>query len=353
MSRAESRLADREGKDKPAGVVQDMISAGNGIVKGAENSVQSRVPGWPYHGHTDAVQDNSIPWNPNLVVTHPRKKVAIIGFTPTRADAPYIDPEYEIWCENALFVHGDVPRCSRWFDLHAPELLDEQRINFYSQIDVPVFLQDVREDVPGSIKFPKKQIEQFVAGLAPGSANMLGDYQTNSISWMIAKAMWEGFTTIDVYGVDMSQDTEYRYQKSCVEYFLGMCRGRGIEVNIPETSDLLKATHQYGYGSDNGFRAKLLERKKEFEDRLQHFTQEIATRRTDIQALKVECGVLTGAIQQTVWALQRCVPDHTSMTPDLAEIDPQLAAGTNVEVMSIDEVAAADAVADEPTANAD
>ena len=343
MSRAEQRRANREGTSESTDVIQDMVGAGNGIVKDADNAVQSRVPDWPYHGHTDAVQDNSIPWDPKRVVTHPRKKAAIIGFTPTRADAPYTDPEYEMWCENALFVHGDVPRCSRWFDLHVPEVIDEQRINFYSQIDVPVFLQDVRDDVPGSVKFPKTQIEEFVAGLAPGSANMLGDYQTNSISWMIAFAMFEGFTTIDIYGVDMSQDTEYRFQRANVEYFLGICRGRGIEVNIPDTSDLLKATHQYGYGSDNGYRAKLLERNKEFKERLQHFTQEIETRRADIQALKVECGVLTGAIQTTDWSLQRCVADHTSMTPDLAEIDPQLAVGTNVEVMSMDEVAVADA----------
>lgn len=347
MSRAESRRADREKTSEPhTGVVQDMV--GNGIVKTHDLAIQSRVPGWPYHGHTDAVQDNSVAWNPASVVSHPRKKVAIVGFTPTRADAPFSDPDYEVWGENALFVHKDVPRCTRWFDLHAPGIIDAQRINFYSKIDVPVFLQDVREDVPGSFKFPKQQIEEFVAGLAPGSANMLGDYQTNSISWMIAFAMFEGFTTIDVYGVDMSQQTEYFQQRPNVEYFLGICRGMGIEVNIPDTSDLLKATHQYGYGSDNGFRAKLLERKKEFEERLKTFTQEIENRRAEIQQIKVECGVLTGAIQNTDWTLQRTVADHTSMTPDLAEIAPEMAAGTAVEVMSMEEVAAADAQLDAP-----
>lgn len=347
-SRAEKRRSERQ-EEKP-NPVDEMIGTGNGVAKNA--SIESRIPGWPYYGRTDAVQDNTISWSPDMVVTHPRKKVAIIGFTPSRAEAPYIDPEYEVWCENALFVHNDVPRCSRWFDLHNPEIIDDQRLKFYSQIDVPVFLQDVRPDVPGSVRFPKKEIEQFIAGLADGSANMLGDYQTNSISWMIAFAMWEGFTTIDVYGVDMSQQSEYHFQRPNVEYFLGMCRGRGIEVNIPNTSDLLKATHQYGYGSDDGFRAKLLERKKEFEERFQNFQQEIEKRRAEIQQLKVECGVLTGAIQNTDWTLQRTVGDHTSMTPDLAEIAPEMAAGTEVEVMSMEEVQAADAEADAIKANA-
>ena len=343
MSRATNRSAERKGGEPS--VVEEMV--GNGITPTVDVTVQSRVPGWPHYGHTDAVQDGSLPWDPKKVVSHPRKKIAIIGFTPSRAQAPFADPEYEIWCENALFVHRDVPRCSRWFDLHAPEIIDEQRLNFYQQITVPVFLHDVREDVPGSIKFPKTQIEEFVAGLASGSANMLGEYQTNSISWMIAFAMWEGFTTIDVYGVDMSQDSEYRFQKSCVEYFLGICRGRGIEVNIPETSDLLKATHQYGYGSDNGYRAKLIERKKQFQERLDGFAKKIEQHRAEIQQFKIECGVLTGAIETTNWSIQRGVADHTSMTPDLAEIAPELAAGGDVEVMTMEEIAEADAEADE------
>lgn len=347
MSRAQNRRSEREGEEP--NVIDEMV--GNGVTPIKDVKVQSRVPGWPYHGHTDAVQDNTLAWDPNKIVSHPRKKVSIIGFTPSRSQAPFDDPESEIWCENALFIHRDVPRCSRWFDLHDPKIIDEQRLNFYKQITVPVFLHDVREDVPGSIKFPKEQIEKFVAGLAPGSANMLGEYQTNSISWMIAFAMWEGFTTINVYGVDMSQDSEYRFQKSCVEYFLGICRGRGIEVNIPETSDLLKATHQYGYGSDNGYRAKLIERKQQFQERLDGFTKEIETRRTEIQQLKIECGVLTGAIQSTDWSIQRCVADHTSMTPDLAEIAPELAAGTKVEVMTVEEIAEADAEADAQAAS--
>lgn len=347
-SRAEKRRADRD-SDKPS-AVDEMI--GNGVTPAKDVVVQSRVPGWPYYGDKDAVQDGTIAWDPALVVTQPREKVAIVGFTPTRAQAPFTDPDYEIWGENALFIHSDVPRCTRWFDLHNPAVIDEQRLSFYSQIDVPVFLQDVRADVPGSVEFPKAKIERFVAGLAPGSANMLGTYQTNSISWMIAFAMMEGFTTIDIYGVDMSQDTEYRHQRANVEYFLGICRGRGIEVNIPQTSDLLAATHQYGYGSDDGFRAKLLERRKEFEDRLAHFTKEIETRRAEIQQLKIECGVISGAIQTTDWTIQRTVADHTSMTPDLAEVAPELASGTQVEVMTMDEVAAADAEAEQAEAPA-
>ncbi len=343
-SRAEKRRAEKEGTEVVSVVAEMVGGVGNGVA--LTPAIASRVQGWPYYGGTDAVQDNTIEWSPGLVVSHPRKKVAIVGFTPTRSQAPFSDPEYEVWGENALFVHRDVPRCSRWFDLHAPEIIDERRLKFYTQIDVPVFLQDARDDVPGSVKFPKHQIEAYVAGLAPGSANKLGDYQTNSISWMIAFAMWEGFTTIDVYGVDMSQQTEYFDQKSNVEYFLGMCRGLGIEVNLPETSDLLKATHQYGFGSDNGLRAKLLERKKEFEERRGVFNQEIENRRIEIQQLKVEVGVLNGALQNTDWMLQRCVPDHTSMTPDLAEIAPELASGTEVEVMSMEEVQAADAKAD-------
>jgi hypothetical protein len=74
-----------------------------------------------------------------------------------------------------------------------------------------------------------------------------GDYFTNSISYMLAMAIDEGYQVIHVYGVDMAQDTEYGTQRPSCEFFLGVAVGRGIQIYVPKTSDLLKVRWMYGY----------------------------------------------------------------------------------------------------------
>ena len=78
-----------------------------------------------------------------------------------------------------------------------------------------------------------------------------GTYMTSSIAWMIGLAITEGFSTIGVYGVDMAQQTEYEEQRPCCEYLIGLARGRGIEVRLPRTTDLLRAVGQYGFWSES------------------------------------------------------------------------------------------------------
>ena len=60
---------------------------------------------------------------------------------------------------------------------------------------------------------------------------------------MIAFAIFEGFKEIHVYGVDMSQDEEYFGQRNGVEFWMGVCAGRGCTLYVPQASDLLGATH--------------------------------------------------------------------------------------------------------------
>jgi len=243
-----------------------------------------------------------------------RDKCAIIGFTPSRLAAPWADNGWEFWGLNALYVHSnDMPlqRFARWFDLHAPQAVANGRLANYRKLGCPVYLQQIVEDMPQSVEFPKAEIEAF-----------WGDtYFTNSISWMLAFAGMMGFSEIRVYGVDMATDSEYRFQRPNVEYWIGKLRGRGIKVSVAETSDLLKASHQYGYGTDHGLRAKLKERLDEFTKRERNIEAEI-------QRLTLARATVNGARQNVEWMLQSwTVADHTSMTPDVAAVAPEAAVG--------------------------
>jgi hypothetical protein len=132
----------------------------------------------------------------------PHKKVCIIGFADTRNEAPFTDPSWEIWGLNDL--HGSLPRYDRWFDIHTRDNIDEDvklgrtpadkcGLGGLRTLNVPIYMQDKYADVPNSIKFPLQEIK-----------DKFGDYFTNSISYMTAMAIFEGYNEIAIYGVDMA-----------------------------------------------------------------------------------------------------------------------------------------------------
>ena len=183
-----------------------------------------------------------------------RTKVAIVGFTGTREQAPYNDPEFEIWTVNNLYRF--VPRQDRVFELHTREQIaadlthgvdGKTYVEELASMTIPVYMQEKYPDIPASIKYPlDKMIDEF--GIERSNINHKPDaYFTNSISFMIALAIYEGFKEIHVYGVDLAIGVEYIEQRPSCEYYLGIAKGRGIKLFLPIESDLLKTRFIYGY----------------------------------------------------------------------------------------------------------
>jgi hypothetical protein len=78
------------------------------------------------------------------------------------------------------------------------------------------------------------------------------DYFTNTVDFALALAIYEGFTEIDLYGVNMVFGSEYEFEKAGVEYWIGQAMGRGINVHVfGDTSSILKTRDGllYGYGT--------------------------------------------------------------------------------------------------------
>jgi len=157
-----------------------------------------------------------------------------------------------------------VEHATRWFQIHPRRSYDINIGRDHShhawmtqQNKFPIYMQDQQPDVPVSVRFPKEEIMDH-----------FGNYFTNSISWEIALAIYEGFEEIHVYGVDMAMDSEYEYERPSVEYFLGWAKGRGIKLIIPAGSDLLKTLWIYPYEDSAPFREKIQIRRKELRDRV-------------------------------------------------------------------------------------
>lgn len=181
-----------------------------------------------------------------------KKKVAIVGFAGTRDMAPFDDPECEIWSVNNLYKF--IPRTDRIFQLHNPRLLTDEHhgVGGQEHLDdlkaatVPIYMQQHFDEIPYSVAYPLEEMTQEFGVPRPDGSGV-DAYWTNSISFMIALAIHEGFEVIYIYGVDMAVGTEYVSQRPSCEYYIGIAKGRGIEVVIPVESDLLKTRFIYGY----------------------------------------------------------------------------------------------------------
>ncbi|HSE44674.1 MAG TPA: hypothetical protein VLA89_05030, partial [Gemmatimonadales bacterium] len=195
-------------------------------------------------------------------------KVAIVGYTDHRAQAPFNDPEWEIWGLNDLYYElpdGIENSRLRWFQLHKwteiahhkeaevtedplnfaggpPHPRDPNHVTWLAEAAsrLRLYMFSKRSEVPDGLVYPKEQAYKYFSldGKKPNR------YFTNTISWMIGLAIMEGAEEIGVYGVDMMMDggegSEYGWQRPSCEFFLGWARGAGIKVHLPDESDLLK-----------------------------------------------------------------------------------------------------------------
>ena len=199
--------------------------------------------------------------------------VAIVGTAPSsRFLAPFHDSSVQIWAcspsydENTGEFCG-LPRVDRFYELHnfdGPELQDKltpDQIAAYKQwltdLSGEVVLQD-HETIEKAVPYPLKEV-----------TSRFGRYLTNSVSYMIAHAILEKATQISVYGVDMAANEDYGAQRPSCERWLGLAQGRGIEVYVPDTSDLLKTRRLYAFEPEGGYTAKVRARKQELSQRLE------------------------------------------------------------------------------------
>jgi hypothetical protein len=75
------------------------------------------------------------------------------------------------------------------------------------------------------------------------------DYFGSTVDYALALAIYRGYETINLYGVNLANPGEYAYQKPSAEFWIGMAMGRGIKVAIHgQYSSLLKTRDSKLYG---------------------------------------------------------------------------------------------------------
>lgn len=232
-----------------------------------------------------------------FIIGERKKKVAIIGTVPHKLQAPFNNPEFEIWAIAHACLGDPLPRVDRIFEIHKWDEVVKwgSPAAWAMHPTAPVYLQEARPDVPGSIAFPFDDlVKKFQIFEGRPEASM-----TNSISWQIALAIDEGFEEIHIYGVNMSHHTEYGTQKPSCEYYLGLAKGKGIKIYVPTESDLLKS--YFLYGKDEEKQSELM---LKFQDRMNFLMNQHNVQKNQAEQLRDSLNQHIGAIEDCKYWMQ-------------------------------------------------
>ena len=165
----------------------------------------------------------------------------------------FVDPDYDVWGMNALYVdyptEGDAEfenmepfKFDAWFQFHTPQYMEKHwargwahhRLWLEKKHPFPIYMQKRYRRFPSSVRFPKEKVE----ALTP-----FGWYHASTFDWMFAFAIAEGYERIELWGVNLGPG-EPLSGRACMEYWMGVAHGRGIEIYVEQPTDLVTIVHR-------------------------------------------------------------------------------------------------------------
>jgi hypothetical protein len=138
----------------------------------------------------------------------------------TRDLAPWDDHSFEIWVLNEAPMSSWVKRWDVSFQLHKAEVYESQdnyvREDYFDWLQEkhgkPVYMQEVDERVPDSVRYP---LDEIILTLPGGE-----------LSW------FESSISYQVYGASIVSNTEYSYQLPNWVYWVGVAAGMKANLEL-------------------------------------------------------------------------------------------------------------------------
>jgi hypothetical protein len=169
-------------------------------------------------------------------------KTIIVGKGRDWELAPPCGKGYEVWGITQLNLRRDVDLVIDMNDY------SENRWGAKESLEATLSRNKARHDeIPyiDLLTYPFKEIvEEFGT-----------DYFSSTVAYAIALAIHRGAAEIEMYGVTLEVESEYREQKACVEFWAGFANGRGLKVTAyGEHTTLFKTPDGkvYGYSTNQG-----------------------------------------------------------------------------------------------------
>ena len=176
-----------------------------------------------------------------------KKSVALVGSAHSSGPwAPFGEEGIEVWPANEL--HGypwvDVDGATRWFQLHPKESFTREHDFKHwewlqQEHSFPIYMQQVFDDVPSSVKYPLREIQNELIGNITRGEEKIIKLFSSTMCYQMALALWEGTERIEIFGIELVMDGEYAYQREAMAFWFGKADAMGVEVWMPSTSALL------------------------------------------------------------------------------------------------------------------
>ena len=148
------------------------------------------------------------------------KSVALSGMIAGVPD-DQIDQWDEVWCLNRAYVKNK--RVDRMFCFHEPDEFSEGFLAEINALDVPVYMRESREDIPTSLAYPVNAVVEDLGHT----------FFVSSVAYMLAMAIYERVDRIGCFGMYSFLDSfEYGHHLHCINFWVGMAMGRGIDVHM-------------------------------------------------------------------------------------------------------------------------
>ena len=174
----------------------------------------------------------------NLDIIHIVGKGASWGNAPSVWSREHPDTE-EVWGLNNMFLNHK--NLDRLFLMHDPrqELIFEDRDFFVKarELTIPIYTA-TKYSVLGDNNevYPTEEVINAYPIV----------YYTNVVCWMLALAILLDPKKIIYHGIDMAIAVEYDNERGAVEFWTGVAIGRGITVDIPQTSKVCTTESKWG-----------------------------------------------------------------------------------------------------------
>jgi hypothetical protein len=204
-------------------------------------------------------------------------EVALIGKGPGFETAPLKGEGVVTWGVNDACGHRECD-VAFWMDRcwEKGTTQDNVIVASVNHTNTPLYSTQEWDDIPSSVRYPIEELTQHYGN----------DYWGDSCCYMIALAMYQGFTEISTYGFNYSWGKNYGQEKPPVEFWLGVALGRGLTLNLyGEHCALLKTHHFrhdpetiYAYGVPQIMERIGIKMEEKIEREEKEFTLDIADR---------------------------------------------------------------------------
>lgn len=176
-----------------------------------------------------------------LSVVKTKKKIAIVGGAESWEDAPFDDKSWEIWVLGNQIEQYDHKRIDLIFEIHNE--FSNRKDGYAEWLTSLKFPMVVGEGFPVDNEF----IETFDFDKAK---EIMGFHNlTSTPAYMTAYALYSrpDLEEIGYWGVDMGINSkEYFYEQPCMKEWMGVCKGKGVKIVLPEGCPLGEPSYMEG-----------------------------------------------------------------------------------------------------------